>query len=179
MFCVVKCLEYGSESDDANKLLIAILDELIENNSGADPYGVASPYCSPEDVLERVFEFKGQKNNFRESSGSSYVLEPLIDVFARRSMRDIVDSRWRKITHIHCQSLEFDTPEEVFVWNTDKLVNITKVQEPKQSWSAIQAVANDLNSTPHCIIDHSNMLWYIILAFPHRANRQIIRILDT
>jgi hypothetical protein len=159
-------------------LLNNLFLDIVNENSRNRQSGLPSPYYSGNAVLEAVIGIDTEKIDFTQFPGSSYTLERVILMIARRNGRDILDRNWRKLSHIRFREFEPDKLEDTFVWHTKEGVNRSAFPKATQSWAELTKEANDISSVPELYLEYLHVLRFFILVLPHRANKLIISLLD-
>jgi hypothetical protein len=177
-FALIKYLELNGEDEIAYSLLNALFLGVINSNAPRASWSLANPYYSVNDVLEAVLGIDIKKIDFSQFSGSSYTLEAITSMIARRNEREVVEKNWRQLSHIAFKEFKPDKVEDTFVWLTKEGSNHVEFAKATQSWADLVEEANDLNGVPDLYLDYSDLLRFFILVCPHRANKLIIRVID-
>lgn len=111
-FNLIKYWELNGESQTAQFWLDNLFLHIVEWNSpirkkskksskfNVRNMGRANPYYSVNDILEVALGIDLEKIDFAQFLGSSYTLESMILMLARRNKRDILEKNWRKLSHI-------------------------------------------------------------------------------
>lgn len=177
-FNIIKYLEVSNEKQIAQSLLEALLEAVIKSNSPRSQIGLPNPYYSASDILEIVLGINTERIDFSQFAGSSYMLEPIILMLARRDRREILEKNWRKISHIQFKEFKPDNIEDIFSWRTGEGVNHAEFPKMTQSWRELVKEANDFSGIPDLYLEYLDLLNFFILICPHRINKSIIGILD-
>jgi len=177
-FNIIKYLEINNEKQIAHSLLEALLEAVIKSNSARSQIGLPNPYYSASGILETVLGINTERIDFSQFAGSSYMLEPIILMLARRDRREILEKNWRKISHIQFKEFKPDNIEDIFSWRTGEGVNHAEFPKMTQSWRELVKEANDFSGIPDLYLEYLDLLNFFILICPHRINKSIIGILD-
>jgi len=177
-FGLVKYLELNGEDRLAWSLLNTLFTGVINSNAPRASGGLPNPYYSVNDVLEAVLGIDAQKIDSRQFSGSSYTLEAIILMIARRKGRKVLEQNWRQLSHIAFKEFKPDKVEDTFAWLTKEGSNHVELPKATQSWAELVKEANDLNGVPDLYLQYSDLLRFFVLVCPHRASKSSIRVLD-
>jgi len=177
-FGLIKYLELNGEDQIARSLLNALFTGVINDNSPRASGSLANPYYSVNDVLEAVLGIDVEKIDFRPFSGSSYILEAMTLMMARRNRREILEKNWRQLSHIAFKEFKPDKAEDTFALLTREGSNHVEFPKATQSWADLVKEASDFNGVPDVYLQYSDLLRFFILVCPHRANKLIIGLLD-
>lgn len=177
-FSLIKYLELNNEGQIAQSLLNTLFLGIVNENSLRRPIGLANPYYSANDVLETVLGIDTGKIDFSQFSGSSYTLETMILMIARRNGREALEKNWRKLSHIQFKEFKPDNFEDTFVWRTEEGSNHAAFPKATRSWAELIKKANDLSEVPDLYLKYSELLHFFILVCPHRTNKLLIGLLD-
>ncbi len=182
-FGLIKYLELCGEYEVARSLLNALFLGVISSNAPRVSVSLANPYYSVNAVLEAVLEamlgIDIEKIDFSQFSGSSYTLEAIISMIARRNEKELLKKNWRQLSHIAFKEFKPDKVEDTFAWLTREGSNHVELPKATQSWAELVKEANDLNGVPDLYLQYSDLLRFFILVCPHRTNKLVIRALDT
>jgi len=164
----------------AKKLLLDILVTLLRSNSRINSQNIplANPYYGVHEILESLFGFQEENIDFTIFFGSSYILEPIIAMMARRNMRSELEKLWRPITHIHINKFLIDKIEDVFSWRTKSGDNTSQFPQQTQSWTQLKNDAFSEISNSSELMDYKNFFNLFLMVYPHRADCQTIAVLE-
>ena len=189
-FSLIKYWELNSESETAQSRLDELFLHIVQWNSpvkkqnrknstfNVDGMGRANPYYSVDDILEVALGIDLEKIDFTQFFGSSYTLESMVLLLARRNKRDILEKNWRKLSHILLKEFVPDNIEDIFTWCIEKGRNHSEFPKATQSWAELVRDANDPSKIPSLYLEYPDLLRFFVLICPHRANKQIINVLD-
>lgn len=175
---IIQYLESKGEKKQAEDLLKILLQAVIERNSAPSKSGFASPYYNACDVLETILQIKPEAIDFYQFVGRSYILEPIVEMLARRGKREDLEKNWRRITHIFFEELEFDRVQDLFAWRAEKGVNTARQPNMTQSWSALVNEAINLEGVPALYRANHKLVRFWLVVSPHRVNRKTVKLLD-
>ena len=133
---VIHLYDFMGHHSKAKNLLLDIIVLILRSNSHISTKNIplANPYYGVHEILEALFGFQEENIDFTIFSGSSYILEPIISMMARRNMRSELEKLWRPITHIHINKFLIDKIEDVFSWRTKLGENTGQFPQETQSW---------------------------------------------
>jgi hypothetical protein len=189
-FNLIKYWELNGENQTAQFYLDELFLHIVEWNSpirkksqksskfDARNMGRANPYYSVNDIVEVALGIDLEKIDFAQFLGNSFTLESMILMLARRNKRNILEKNWRKLSHILFREFIPDNIEDTFTWHEKKGRDHCEFPEETQSWSELVKKANDLCRIPVLYKENLDLLRFFILVCPHRANKQIICLLD-
>ena len=178
-FSLIRFLELSGETEKAEMRLGEVFSAVLRVNSRSyEGEGLASPYYSSHEILECAFGFDEKKLDLKNFVGTSYVLEILVEMLARRGKREVLEANWRPISRVHVNRFRFDKPEDFFSWFAETGENSSYFLQQTQSWADLVKQSENLEKCSGMWMNHSEILLYWILALPHRANTDAIRILD-
>jgi len=99
-------------------------------------------------------------------------------MFARRNIRDVVEKAWKQISYLQLKEFVSDKKEDLFVWLVKDGVNKGRFHNATQSWGEIVKSANDSSGIQPLLLENKELWHFLILVYPHRANNDIIKMLD-
>jgi hypothetical protein len=167
----------------ADRILFAAIGGLAYQNSKLSNPKLSEPYDSADEALtknlRRVFE--GEKA-LETHAMSSYTLESLVIIAARRMWRNVLATIWTPITKIDLIKLVPDDPIDLLLWNWGhKRGNNQSRKFPSpQSWNALlnESRRNEDDSLPGVIKDEFDFALLFLLCFPHRLSRALAKHLE-
>jgi|GEM_PF-953628 len=115
--------------------------------------------------------------DFREFSGSSFILENLILMLTRRQKKILLKRYWPKVSDIFYSSFRYDNYDDIFSWRTSEGSSHEEPPKTPQSWKELKKeslihISNDK------INENIPFLYFLIIVFPHRTDKYLINILD-
>jgi hypothetical protein len=169
-------IRYCECRESGNRALLAILLEAIVDKSSDENAGVPDPYYSVRQVIENML---GVEQHFQTTQfvGRSWSLRPLVEMAARRGMREDVAAFWNPISKLACR--EFVLAEEVdfFRWLSPKGSNHSMQMAGTQSWKALVDEASN-RTFPDIWSEHRGLMGLLFLVYPHRLSPQFVHFLD-
>jgi hypothetical protein len=177
-FSLIKYLELHNEVEISETLLNTLYQGIVTYNSHRSQVGFANPYYSLNDILEVVLGIDKRKIDFRQFSGSSYILGIMILMLAKRNMRSELEKNWQKLSHLRLQEFKPYSIEDIFLWRADHGSNHSEFPTATQSWSVLVGTASDSSRVPKLYLDYEDLLRFFILVCPHRVNKEITLLLD-
>lgn len=175
-FSLIKYLELNNENQLALSLLDKIFGIIVNSNSAECITGLPNPYYGVTDVLEAGFSMK--EIDFAGFAGSSYTLEAMILMMARRNRRKLLKDNWRILSHIQFEEFRVDNAEDLFLWRAKKGSNYWEFPNTTQSWAELLRRAKASDSGTKIYQENLELLRFLILICPHRATSEIIGLLD-
>lgn len=177
-FFLIKYLELNNEDQIAKSLLNSLFLNIISYNSNNSQNGLPNPYYNVNDVLLAVLGIDVSKIDFKEFVGSSYILETISLMIARRNDRELLENNWRGLSHIQLREFRPEKIEDTFLWHVEHGTNYSKFLNATQSWAKLKEKAQNLNNVSNLFSEHYKLLHFFILVCPHRINKFIIGLLD-
>lgn len=164
----------------ATKLLLNILVSVLRSNSHrkTENTPLANPYYGVYEILEALYGFQEENIDFTIFSGSSYILEPIISMMARRDMRFELEELWRPITHIHIEKFLIDKIEDVFSWRTKSCENTGQFPQQTQSWAKLRKDSFNEIANSSSLMDYKRFFRLFLMVYPHRVNCQTVALLE-
>jgi len=175
-FSLIKYLELNNENQLALSLLDRVFGAIVTSNSAECRTGLPNPYYGITDVLEAGFGMK--EIDFAGFAGSSYTLETIILMMARRNMKKVLEDNWRRLSHIQLEEFRVDNAEDLFLWRVETGLNCWKFPNLTQSWAELLKKAKTPSPGTRIYQEYLELLRFLILVYPHRATTQIIGLLD-
>jgi hypothetical protein len=171
-------LDKIGQKEGAIKVLETIIDSTIYVHR-KEKMGLISPYYEHETAI-RFFMSLLEEPITETFADSSYSLDYLIALAARRNLKDFLASRWRPITHI--QFIEF-VPQhqwETFLYRAEHGNLESKFPQQTQSWSKLVEESHIINETdlPEGIRRYPHFLILLWLVYPHRMRSVYVKYFD-
>ena len=186
-FYIIKYLELNKESFKAKELLQEYFIKLVENNSPDSNEGFANPYINHVELLKHELNLRHLNDDsestfehfdYRNFAGSSFILESIIQMIVRRDMKELLETHWKKISHITFREFKPDKIEDLFLWRVENGTNISNFPNKTQSWDKLREGANDIDNIPDMFKKQLDIVSFFILVCPHRANTFFIKLID-
>ena len=155
---------------------IGFFGVIVKSNSAECVTGLPNPYYGVTDVLEAGFGMK--EIDFTGFAGSSYTLETIVLMMARRNRKKLLENNWRRLSHIQLEEFRVDNAEDLFLWRVETGLNCWKFPNPTQSWAELLKKAKTPDLDTKIYQEYLELLRFLILVYPHRATTQIIGLLD-
>jgi len=176
LFFIIKSLEVSERYDFSDKLLLDLFKSILEYNAYDSESGIPNVYYSVDQILDEYFKFTFiNRKNF---TGSSYILESLIEMNVRRNNKDFIKKHWRSSSHISLKEFQPLKHEDYLLWRTTDGKNITKYLNTPEKWSDLYDRSYNIKTISELFKEIEDFLPFFILVFPHRATTEIIRFLD-
>jgi hypothetical protein len=166
-----------------DKMLFSTVATIAAQNSRHSSPKLPSPYDSADEANSRSLLrlLKGNKA-MQAQSTASYMLEPMVLLFARRLWRNALAGIWSPITKIDIVRLVPDTPIDLLLWNwgNQRGSNQSRKFSAPQSWAALLAESrrNEDASLPSIIKSELDFALLFLLCFPHRLTTGLVKHLD-
>ncbi len=160
-------------------LLVNLIEGICSVNEDNTSNGLADPYHDLTEVMEEKLGLANnrQPENYR---GRSFVLEPLVHLFARRGWRQRLRFMWSKITRIHFA--EFNPPSrwQFCLWEVEEgRLNTVQPKMP-QSWAELRNLSRSVDTSmiPELFQKNPELLLVFIVVYPHRLTKDVAKFLD-
>jgi hypothetical protein len=163
----------------ASGLIDAIARGICSVNLDPNGKGLADPYHGLGEVIINNAGLSEtlQKENFK---GRSFALESIVHLLARWKWRGVLEELWPQITKIDFVEYKTDEPWEFCLWHTE--TGKLTMHQPKfpQSWRELQEEArkSDLSYIPKIFANNPEALLLFLIVYPHRATKDVIKLLD-
>jgi hypothetical protein len=167
---------------DAEHLLIHLLSAVSNRNAQHAEAPFASPDVGPDDVLADVFaKAKEQKPKRGRRGVYSWSLESLVHLTTRRLRRQTLAALWSQITKVDMAAFKPVRPADVFLWRCDNGEELTRKAGKPQSWKELLAAAraDEHDALSRGVVADPDFALMFALAYPHRADRALVKALDT
>jgi hypothetical protein len=162
----------------SNKIITDIILEIIFENDYQGE-GLPSPYKTSIEIIASSYGISDAKIDLKEFRGSSYHLETLVDILVRRKRRDLLGVLWKKITYICKYTFLPDSKSDLFLWRCKSGKTVIEEYKIPQSWKELTIEATKLNLlTPGILNNKLQFMYYFLLCYPHRLNRDTIKFID-
>jgi hypothetical protein len=170
-------LKINSLSYNSDYLLFDMIGAICQVNEQAN--GIPDPYHDFGEIMETLLKLS-ETSTPEIYKGRSYILESLIQLFARREWRGALADMWNLITHIDFAEFIPPNPSDFCFWYLeDGLFKLTKPEMP-QSWKKLQEQAKktDTSNIPNLLKENPGLLLLFSIVFPHRLNKNVVKFLD-
>lgn len=162
----------------SNKIITDMILEIIFEND-YEGKGVPNPYITSDEIIASSYGVSEFEHNPEEFKGSSYHLETLVDILVRKERRDLLEILWRKITFICKETIVPNLKSDLFLWRCKEGTQVNAFYENPQSWKQLTLEANEPILLIPKIIDYKlKFMYYFLLCYPHRLNRDTIKCID-
>ncbi|MFX1293877.1 MAG: hypothetical protein ACFFD2_03310 [Promethearchaeota archaeon] len=174
-FYIIKILKYIDENELANLILQSIFNTgyLLKFSDGKK-LGVANPYYNIQDLLAVRLGINPNKINFQQFYLSSYLIEILLLMIARRDERRLLEENWRKVSYFRFNEYIPDKVEDYFSWLVEDGRNHSSYPNQTQSWNELRDASLNPGDVPEIISKNITFLILFSIICPHRINKQII-----
>jgi len=176
---IIQYLELINEPDLSQALMNNVLLGVLNKNSSNSKEAFAAPYYESIDILSSIYGVQEETLDFSSFSGSSYIMDSLIEMFARRGHKQLIGENWRAISHLYFKKFSPKYIEDVFLWRIEDGDNITEIPNETQSWRELVKKANDVKGSHEILIKFNDLMRFFAMVYPHRANSDIIKCFDT
>lgn len=116
----------------------------------------------------------------REFVGTSFTLESLVQMIARRNLRQHLRLIWDRISNVdYCQFIP-EPAWATYLWHSEKGELQTRKPGRPQSWAALRQTAarRDTAGVPRLLTKQPALLLLFLLVYPHRLRPALIRLID-
>lgn len=166
------------------RVLFSIIGAIATQNSSYEAPKFPHPYDSADEANSKLLSriLKGH-NAMNKQATASYMLEPIVLLFARRLWRNALAGLWSPITKVHIVRLVPDVPRDLLMWRWGKSrgKNQTRKFSAPQSWAALLAEArrDEGEALPAVLKTDLDFALLFMLCFPHRLTTALAKYLDT
>ena len=171
-------LEKAGHSTKAEGIFERLFTAILQSNVGE--YGAAvplpSPYYTLSQALETMYGFADDAIDLGSFAGTSYCIEVVIQAIARRELRHLLQSNWRKTTHIHVQVFVPERAEDYFSWHVTDGKNTSYFLPQTQSWRSL--VEESRQRSDGFLLCNQKILRLFTLIAPHRMTKETAAIVD-
>jgi hypothetical protein len=165
----------------SEKILRSIINDIIviNNPRSKNLIGLPPPYYKTSDVLLHIMGIK-RLEKYDDFKSESYFLKGLMYMFVKTNFKQIMKLMWPDITRLTL--MEFIPKEkwQYFLWHNKTGTMCKEIPQRTKEWKKLQTEANtiDSNKIPDLINDDPILLLLFIIVYPHRANSEILKLLD-
>lgn len=141
--------------------------------------GLPDPYVSVEDALLKPLQ--ATTSPFEpQYIGTSYSLEPLVFLLAKRMRRQFIQQVWSDVTRISLAIFRPDSPRDLWQWHNDTGTAEQRYVANPTSWRDLRKAALNPESglIPPLSESYPHLLLVYTLVAPHRLNRSTTVMLD-
>jgi hypothetical protein len=167
----------------SDKMLFSMLSVIAQQNSKLEFPKYPAPYDSADEALSKAFRrlFDGEKA-MELQAASSYTLESLVAIMARRLWRNALSMIWPEITKVNLVRLIPDKPHDLLLWNWGEKFgsNQSRIFPTPQSWTELLAESrrDEDDSLPNVIKEDLDFELLFLICFPHRLNKAFVKHLE-
>ncbi|MDV2495030.1 MAG: hypothetical protein RX316_02330 [bacterium] len=186
-------LELNGNQSEAETILSLLVQAIInENYPYKEEEGMPNPYYDVETILDykvdilKSYTIEARKlidiGNLTDESflGSSYSLETLIEMLARRMRRQLLNRLWRDITYIQFNELVPKLKWENYLWEAKSGKLTTRKASKPESWASLfeRAKNRTPKSVPAYLEKKAEFLPLFLLIYPHRLRPDTVKLLE-
>ncbi|MCB4792790.1 MAG: hypothetical protein LHV68_13050 [Elusimicrobia bacterium] len=176
---IINFLEAIQEKELALNLLIALFSDTLKMKEFEyKGFPMPNPYYTAEELLEALLGISFDQLGEETFVGSSYVLNSLIEMLARRNQRKILEENWKKVSYIHYDVFAPKKFEDIFLWRAEEGENHYEFPNMTQSWKDLYKEANNCENVDNFYREYSDLIRYALITYPHRINKYVVRSLD-
>jgi hypothetical protein len=148
------------------------------NGKKSSGTGLTNPYWGIEQSLRLALGL--DLHNREEFLGTSYTVQALMHMLARRGLKQTLKSLWAELTTIDCASLIFPDTYEWLVWRAKSAVLDTRAPNQPESWNDLVAAAEgpDSANLPEILNVRPSFIAFLLLVYPHRCHPALVRRVD-
>ncbi len=175
--------------DETRSLIERHLRGLAAISLPSNGFGVPSPYyplgrvtLSVQRATSRLLGLVREVDedldiDLEQFSGTSWVLESLVQMAARRDMRELVSGCWRDISHIQYAEFRPESEPDVLLFHCEHGDTASWFPNAEQSWKALCEDAL-LDDAPSWVNTYPAFAQMFPLVYPHRVTSRLVRALD-
>jgi len=170
----------SGESSESEKVIIKLLADLCAENKPGSSTAFCNPYYHLEELLPHLTGIAKAPIEDR-FDGSSYMLQSLVSLCARRGLKELISKTWKDITYIKFKQFIPDNPDEFFHWRVKSGNNLTVMPTWTQSWKKLQEESNDIRMAqfPGAIERLFPFVLLFLLVLPHRTTNELVKYVDS
>lgn len=150
------------------------------NGSSNEDTFLANPYYEAEEILPHLLGIASEPldDYFK---GNSYMLEALVHLFVRKNWKQAMKMLWPEITKISTTEFAPKRRWEYCKWRNTEGEIKTNYPKMTQDWSELKelSIESSGGNVPNIYKKYPHLFLLFLCVFPHRANSQNIRWLDT
>lgn len=180
--CIIWFLERAGKAKVAGEILIHLVGALAHRNNKLSDDPLDGPEVSADEVLTNLFQMAQAKKPMPKGrkAVASWTIESLIQLAARRNLRQDLAELWTSITYVDMASFRVKRASDLFLWERAEGELATRLAGKPQSWAKLQANAmrSDLNELPVTLQKDSGFALMFALAYPHRNTVALVKELD-
>lgn len=172
------------DRDSIAFLVIALQLILRFNGKKPDeevPEGLQSPYYKIETGINTILGLEEEESPVNENFHKrSFMIKPIVELFARHQRKDILEIAWRAITYIQQERFIPDQKWMFFLWHSNQGKHRMEYPKQTQSWAELKAEADEINmeEIPNSLVRMPFLIPLYLLVYPHRINTNLIKFLD-
>ncbi len=176
MFFIIKYLEKNKLFNKAFPIINAILESILKHNGFRNKeQALPSPYYDINAILESII--CSNLIDFKQFKSNSFILNPLIEMVARRGGEKPLKENWRKISHIQINKFISDKDyEHFYFWNKNG-TNYSNFPKQTQSWKELRERSKK-GSISKLLIKNKEFLPCFFMVYPHRISEELIKCID-
>jgi hypothetical protein len=182
ILAVAWLLDRSGQTLLGERVLLEIIGGLAKRNQQLSANAFPSPHESPDDVLTGMFQqFPPKQRKPTQIAPASWSIEPLIHLLARRLRRQALASQWSEITRVDMATFSPARSADMLLWRCRTGEEATRLAGKPQSWRDLLVASrtNQLSELPSILRNDPDFSLMFMLSYPHRANRTLVKALDT
>lgn len=165
----------------SEKILGSIINDIIKINNprSRNLIGLPPPYYQTSDVLLHIMEIK-RLEKYDDFKSQSYFLKGLMYMLVRTNFKQTLKLIWPDITRLTFMEFRPKEKWQYFMWRNKEGAMCQEIPKRTKEWEKLKEEAYTINNDriPDLIRNEVILLLLFIIVYPHRANSEILKLLD-
>jgi hypothetical protein len=176
LFFIIKYLEKNDLQKQSYGIINDILKAILKHNEfRSKEQAIPNPYYDINSILE--FNLCGNEIDFKQFKSNSFILNPLIEMIARREGKKPLEQNWRKISHIQISKFIPNKAHESFYFWNKQGSNYSNFPKQTQSWTELQQISKSEVSF-ELFTKNKELLPCFFMIYPHRISEELVKCID-
>ncbi len=176
LFFIIKYLERNKLFNQSLPIINIILEGILKHNGFRNKeQAFPNPYYDINAIMESIF--CNNPIDFKQFKANSHILNPLIEMIARRKTKEPLEKNWRKISHMQISKFIPDQDYEYFYFWNKNGINYSNFPKQIGSWEELQKNSKN-ESCLDLLTKNREFLPLFFLVYPHRISEELINFLD-
>lgn len=165
---------------DPDRFLGSLINNLaISNNPNNSKEAISPPYYEANEIIPYRVGSNAleHEDNFK---GRSFFLNGLMQLFARRNLKQFAKSLWPKITYVNFTKFIPENKWRFYLRRNKRGTYITQVPQKTMNWSDLRKEARTLHKEelPFLMLKYPHLLLLFVIVYPYRATPSVLKLLD-
>ncbi len=170
--------QHGHHALSEQMMVQLIAAICIVNGKNARGVGLTNPYWTIEKSLRLNLGL--EPYNREEFLGTSYTLESLVQMLARRGLKQTLKHLWPQLTTMDYATMVFHESYEWLIWKARTAVLDTRGPAQPERWQTLVEAAEGMDhaNLPEVLRARPSFIACFLLVYPHRFHPALVRHLD-